>query len=173
MAALVLTVIGDDRTGLVNALSDVVARHHGNWERSEMAELAGKFAGIVLVTVPDDARAALVHDLGLLRDQGLLDVTAAVSDTAADSSVHSRLTMSLVGNDRPGIVRDLSGVLTSHGVSIEELRTGTREAPMAGGTLFEAEATLVVRADHDLGALRRAIEQLAGELMVDIDLTGH
>lgn len=173
MAALVLTVIGDDRTGLVNALSDVVARHHGNWERSEMAELAGKFAGIVLVTVPDDAREALVHDLGLLRDQGLLDVTAAVSDTTADASAHARWTMSLVGNDRPGIVRDLSGVLTSHGVSIEELRTTTREAPMAGGTLFEADATLVVRSDHDLGALRQAIEQLAGELMVDIDLTGH
>jgi glycine cleavage system regulatory protein len=173
MAALVLTVIGDDRTGLVNALSDVVARHHGNWERSEMAELAGKFAGIVLVTVPDDARAALVHDLGSLRDQGLLDVTAAVSDTGADRSASTRLAMSLVGNDRPGIVRDLSAVLTSHGVSIEELRTSTREAPMAGGTLFEADATLVVRSDHDLGALRRAVEQLAGELMVDIDLTGH
>jgi glycine cleavage system regulatory protein len=173
VAALVLTVIGDDRRGLVNALSDVVARHHGNWERSEMAELAGKFAGIVLVTVPDDDRAALVHDLGLLRDQGLLDVTAAVSDTAADMTAGSRLTMSLVGNDRPGIVRDLSGVLTTHGVSIEELRTSTREAPMAGGTLFEAEATLVVRSDHDLAALQQAIEQLAGELMVDIDLTGR
>lgn len=173
MAALVLTVIGDDRTGLVNALSDVIARHHGNWERSEMAELAGKFAGIVLVTVPDDARAALVHDLGLLRDQGLLEVTAAVSDAAVDTSTVTRLAMSLVGNDRPGIVRDLSAVLTSHGVSIEELRTSTREAPMAGGTLFEADATLVVRSDHDIAALRRAVEQLAGELMVDIDLTGH
>jgi glycine cleavage system regulatory protein len=173
MAALVLTVIGDDRTGLVNALSDVIARHHGNWERSEMAELAGKFAGIVLVTVPDDARAALVHELGSLRDQGLLDVTAAVSDTAADTSANTRLSMSLVGNDRPGIVRDLSAVLASHGVSIEELRTSTREAPMTGGTLFEADATLVVRPDHDPNALRQAVEQLAGELMVDIDITGH
>jgi glycine cleavage system regulatory protein len=173
MAALVLTVIGDDRTGLVSALSDVVARHHGNWERSEMAELAGKFAGIVLVTVPDESRAALVHDLGLLREQGLLDVTAAVSDTAADTTASARLTMSLVGNDRPGIVRDLSAVLTSHGVSIEELRTSTRDAPMAGGTLFEAEARLVVRHDQNLAVLRQAVEQLAGELMVDIDLSGH
>src|SRR5690606_26345178 len=53
MSTLVLTVIGDDRAGLVNAVAEVVARHGGNWERSQMAELAGKFAGIVLVTVPD------------------------------------------------------------------------------------------------------------------------
>ena len=49
MATLVLTVIGDDRAGLVNALADVVTAHGGNWERSQLAELAGKFAGIVLV----------------------------------------------------------------------------------------------------------------------------
>jgi len=51
---LVLTVIGDDRPGLVEALSHVVAEHHGNWSESRMAHLADKFAGIVTVTVPKD-----------------------------------------------------------------------------------------------------------------------
>ena len=54
MATLVLTVIGDDRAGLVNALADVVTAHGGNWERSQLAELAGKFAGIVQVSVADE-----------------------------------------------------------------------------------------------------------------------
>ena len=45
MATLVLTVIGDDRAGLVNALAEAVTAHGGNWERSQLAELAGKFAG--------------------------------------------------------------------------------------------------------------------------------
>ena len=72
---LVLTVIGDDRSGLVSALSGVIADHGGSWERSQMARLAGKFAGIVLVAVPDESAEALIAELGPLGSQGLLDVT--------------------------------------------------------------------------------------------------
>ncbi len=74
MATLVLTVIGDDRAGLVNAVAQVVAGHGGNWERSQMAELAGKFAGIVLVTVPDNGVDELVAALEPL--PGMLDIMA-------------------------------------------------------------------------------------------------
>ncbi len=56
MATFILTVLGDDRPGLVSALSAPISAHGGSWERSQMSRLAGKFAGIVLVAVPD-ARA--------------------------------------------------------------------------------------------------------------------
>ena len=75
MATLVLTVIGDDRSGLVDALSGVIADHGGNWDKSRMARLAGKFAGIVMVAVPDAAADALIADLEPLEAQGLLDIT--------------------------------------------------------------------------------------------------
>ena len=61
--AVVLTVIGDDRVGLVEALADTVSSHGGNWEHSQMAELAGKFAGIVVVTVPADRATDLTGAL--------------------------------------------------------------------------------------------------------------
>ena len=41
MRNLVLSVIGDDRPGLVSALSEAIARSGGNWERSQLAQLAG------------------------------------------------------------------------------------------------------------------------------------
>ncbi len=63
MAHLVLTLVGEDRAGLVRAVADAVSARGGNWERSELAELAGAFAGIVLVSVPDEQRDALVTDL--------------------------------------------------------------------------------------------------------------
>ena len=63
MTTLVLTVIGDDRSGLVSMLSGVIAQHGGSWERSQMARLAGKFAGIVMVSVPDDRADALIDAL--------------------------------------------------------------------------------------------------------------
>lgn len=170
MATLVLTVIGDDKAGLVNAVAQVVARHGGNWERSQMAELAGKFAGIVLVTVPDARRDALVTDLEPLH--GMLDITAQAGEEQLEVSAAGAetFTLDLIGGDRPGIVREITDVLAAHGVNIDSLRTETRDAPMSGGRLFEASARLEVPQGADIGALRVALERLANELMVDIDL---
>lgn len=172
MATLVLTVIGDDRSGLVSALSGVIADHGGSWERSQMARLAGKFAGIVLVSAPEDRAEDLIAGLGPLRAQGLLDVTVERSaDPATPSSDVSRLNLELVGADRPGIVRDIARVLASLNVSFEELHTDTREAPMAGGFLFEATAILLAPPTLPLPDLQAVLEELANELMVDLSLS--
>ncbi len=171
MTPLVLTLIGDDRAGLVSAVAAAVTNHGGNWERSQMAELAGKFAGIVLVTVPDERVDDFTDALQPLR--GLLDVTVQRAGDAGGSDERGerrRLTLDLLGTDRPGIVTDISAVLAAHDVNIESLATATREAPMAGGLLFEATAELELAADSDVDSLRTALEQLANELMVDLDL---
>ena len=166
---LVLTVIGDDRAGLVKALADVIAEGGGNWERSHLSELAGKFAGIVTVTVPDDRVDALRAALAPL--DGLLDV--AVHDAAAGGGAPAReprqeLRIELLGNDRPGIVGAVSGVLAQHHLSVVELESSTRAAPMSGGRLFEARALVTLPAGADLGALRADLERLATEIMVEL-----
>ena len=99
MAFLILTVIGPDRPGLVNALAAAVAGRGGSWLESRMARLAGQFAGIVRV----EAAAGLEDDLHALENQGLRIVVqpAAAEPVAAGE----RLTLEVVGNDRPGIVR--------------------------------------------------------------------
>lgn len=168
MASLVLTLIGDDRAGLVNAVAQVVADHGGNWEHSQVAELAGKFAGIVLITVADDRADELVAALEPLT--GLLDVTAHVAPGAATDHSTMYITLDIVGSDRPGIVSDITRVLTQHGVNIDSLTTITRDAPMAGGMLFEASAELGITPSVDLAALQHSLEQLANELMVDLAL---
>ena len=172
MATLVLTVIGDDRSGLVSALSGVIADHGGSWERSQMARLAGKFAGIVLVAVPDERAEALIEELGPLGTEGLLDVTVERgADEPSTSDDLTRLTLALVGADRPGIVHDISRVLAARQVSIEELHTATREAPMVGGMLFEATATLLAPPTAPIADLQAVLEELANELMVDLSLS--
>ena len=169
MAILTLTCIGDDRPGLVSDLSGVIKAHEGSWERSQMARLAGKFAGILQVEVPDERAEALVGDLTALTDVGLL-VTVERAD---EPVVHEaqRLNLELLGADHPGIVAEISASLAGRGIGIEELTTGLREAPMAGGLLFEARAVLEVPPATSSDDLRSMLEGLADELMVDISLS--
>jgi glycine cleavage system regulatory protein len=170
MATLVLTAIGDDHAGLVRALSGVIADHDGNWETSRMAHLAGKFAGIVQVTVPDANIEALISDLEPLEKQGLLDITAELTTSTPPTGAETRLTLELVGLDQPGIVRDISDALATRNVNIEELETETVAAPMDGGILFKAVATLVLPAGLSSDDLTDVLEELAVQLMVDIEL---
>jgi glycine cleavage system regulatory protein len=168
MATLVLTAIGDDHAGLVRELSGVIADHGGNWETSRMAHLAGKFAGIVMVTVPDESAKALIRDLQPLEERGLLDITAEL--TTEPTPLESILTLELVGMDQPGIVRDISDALATRNVNIEELETETVAAPMDGGTLFKARAVLGLPAGLLVDELTEALEELAVQLMVDIEV---
>jgi len=169
MASLVLTVIGDDRAGLVSELSAPIKTHGGSWERSQLSHLAGKFAGIVLVSVPAKALDALVADLLALGEHGLHVVVERTDQPAERESV--RFSLELLGADHPGIVAEISAALAAQGVSIEELTTDVREAPMAGGTIFEARAVLVAPAGLSPDDLRPMLESLAHELMVDIELS--
>ena len=80
MASLVVTILGKDRAGLVDSVSGAIAQHGGNWEESHMAHLAGQFAGIVLVTVPDGQADDLTEALEALEAGGLLSVTVERSE---------------------------------------------------------------------------------------------
>ncbi|WP_136708155.1 ACT domain-containing protein [Agromyces sp. H66] len=167
MSTLVLTVIGDDRAGFVETLAEVITAHGGNWEQSRMAELAGQFAGIVVVTVPseraDELRAALD---GL---EGLMDVTAHPGvEEPAPPETWSHLSIDLIGSDHPGIVRDVSAALARHGLSIESMATERRDAPMSGGRLFEAHLLVRVPPDVDPADVRDDLDRAAGELFVDL-----
>ncbi len=168
MTPLVLTVIGDDRPGLVSAVSGLVEARGGTWQRSQMARLSGKFAGIALVAVPGERVGDLEADLAALAAQGLLvsveRAEGATERVATDWRLH------LLGQDRPGIVAEVSAALAAAGVGIDELHTEVREAPMAGGTLFEVDARLSVAAGTDTARVRADLERLADELMVDLGL---
>jgi glycine cleavage system regulatory protein len=168
MAKLVLTVVGDDRAGLVQSLADVVSEHGGNWETSELAELAGAFAGIVLVSVPDARLEELREALHGL--DGLLRVTVHGGADAGAGESGRRLTFSVLGDDRPGIVREVTGILSRHGVTIDLFSSHTREAPMAGGVLFEARIAARVPDGVGTAAVVEELERLAAEIQVDVAL---
>lgn len=166
MTTLILTVAGSDRPGLVAAVADIVDAHGGNWESSQLAELAGVFAGVIQVAVPAEQEEDLQQALRAL--DGTLTVSV---HTGADAPARDQpITLQILGNDRPGIVREVSAVLRAHDLSIHDMTTETRDAAMAGGRLFEASVAATVPASADLAALRADLERLTSELQVDITL---
>lgn len=166
--SLVLTVIGDDKPGIVELVSDRVLAVGGNWEESSMARLAGKFAGVLRVSVPADRADALAAELRTLSAHGLTVVVEGSRAPEPPPSQH--LQLSVVGNDRPGIVREIAQTLASHGVNIETLDTDVSSAPMSGELLFHAHATLRVPASVTVDEVRTMLEALAAEMMVDLSL---
>ena len=90
---LVMTVLGNDRPGLVSSLADTVASHGGNWLESRMARLAGQFAGIVRIECPSETADALINELQTPGNSGLTilaeeDVRLADVDAGAlDSEI--------------------------------------------------------------------------------------
>ncbi len=168
MADLVLSLIGRDRPGLVEAVSAAVAGHGGNWLESRMAHLAGQFAGILRVQVAADQVAALARALHELERDGLrVLVETATGEPVIETPL---LVLELLGQDRPGIVREIAHTLARGGVNVEELETTVESAPMSGERLFRARARLRLPAGLSPGELRRALDAVASDLMVDVTL---
>lgn len=168
MNHLVITVFAPDKAGQVERIAQCIAEHGGNWLESRMSRMAGQFAGILRVGVPAEAYEELVVALHSLESEG---IRALIAESGIEQSCTWKpIAMELVGNDRPGIVRDITRVLTEQGVNLERLVTDVRPAPMSSEPLFHAEAILAVPLTLSLEALQARLETLADDLMVELSL---
>jgi len=165
---LVLTVIAEDKPGLVELLAQCIAGHGGNWLESRMARMAGQFAGILRVAVPEAVQGEFSAALQALESRGIRVLLAPSG--AEPAATWQSIRLELVGNDRPGIVRDITRLLAEHGVNLESLDTEVAPAPMSGELLFHAQAQLAVPTELSLDLLQQQLETLADDLMVELIL---
>ncbi|HYT60495.1 MAG TPA: ACT domain-containing protein [Haliangiales bacterium] len=166
---LVMTVIGRDRPGLVDSVAGLIAQHGGNWLDSRMARLGGQFAGILRVQIPAETEEAILRALQALKPEGL-NVVVHSDHPGAEEAARAMAFLEIVGQDRPGIVHQISHALAGHGVNVEELDTECESAAMSGETLFKARARLMIPESCDLATLRKELEKIAEDLIVDVTL---
>lgn len=166
--SIVMTVLGDDRPGLVRSLAETVANHGGNWLESRMARLAGQFAGVVRIECPAETVDALIQDLQIA--EAGLTVFAVREESVEAPPPRRTLVVDVVGNDRPGIVRELAAAVAGAGGNIEELTTGLESAPMSGQLMFRAHGIFSIPESAETAAFAAAIECLGGDLTVDVVL---
>jgi len=165
--ALVVTVVGANRPGIVERLAAVVAEHEGSWLDSHMADLAGQFAGIVQVEVDAARHRGLADSLGELAAEGL---AVTLADGLPASRPARQISLELTGLDHPGIVRDIAAALARCGVSVESLETERTSGSMSGEMLFVARADLALPDGLTLDALDAALQDVSAGLMVDVAL---
>ena len=168
-ASYIITFIGDDRPGLVEQLSSAVENNQGNWHESRLSQLAGKFAGLVLVSLPAANATALESDLKTLSATGL-----SVRLTAADANVATAdgkaITLTLLGPDRLGIVKEVSRALADRQINVVEMDSHVDSAAMSGEQLFRARIDAQVPRDTDMHDLQDTLDDIANQMTLDIDL---
>ena len=165
--SIVLTVMAKDRPGIVQSISSTLAKHGGSWTQSSMSSLAGQFAGILLVSVPGGDAEACIEALKGLRAEGL-HVVVHQSDVVPADVKRNEYRLDLVGNDRLGIIHDITKLLTRYDINVKDLDTVVESAAMGGGEVFRAKVMLVVPSSTDMETLKDEIEAMANDLMVDI-----
>ena len=164
---LVLTIVGADKPGLVDSVAREIAALGGNWEESRMVRLAGQFAGVLLVSIETARTDELAAALRKLGPSGLRIELHPTSAQAATTPAVPHWKLEVTGNDRPGIIRDISRILAERNVNVEELESLVASAPMSGEPMFTARFWIAVGESH-VADLRARLEALGGELMVDL-----
>ncbi|MED5524693.1 MAG: ACT domain-containing protein [Pseudomonadota bacterium] len=166
MRHLALCVFGPDKPGIVEKLSRLVFEHQGSWFGASLAHLAGRFAGIVDVKIPEEHYIAFAAALQDIED---LDIRIAEGGLLPPASADSHdCQLSLVANDRTGIVHELTSTLSRLGVNIEEMTTKCRPAHNYG-ELFIAKARLRVPKDVTHEQIRELLEACGDDWMLELD----
>jgi glycine cleavage system regulatory protein len=170
MALLVLSVVGSDRPGLTQALAAAVLSAGGNWLESHLSQLGGLYVGSVLVELEAGGVEALRIAASAVDARGLaVRIVPAVEASAPTGGevVH----FSLVGQDRPGIVNQVTAVLSGLEANIETFNTWVSAEAHSGLPLFHLEARLALPPQLRAAGLQAALEEISAEIMVDIALT--
>ncbi|MDX1353656.1 MAG: ACT domain-containing protein [Thiomicrorhabdus sp.] len=166
--SVVISVLGDDSPGLVKSLSKLIVAHQGEWVESRMASLSGKFAGILRVDLPSSEFEAFKNDLQNATDLGLSVIFE--ESLHPQAATENQFEIELIGQDQPGIIHRIASVMEQIHANVDELETEVIEASMSGEKLFKANIKLHIASDVHSSEIRTLLEELANELIVDIEL---
>ena len=166
---IVLSVTGSDRPGLTSALAEAVAGVGGNWQEGNLSQLGGLYVGSVLVELEANKQIDLEEAVRAIDKQGLaVSIHHAQAENVGQGAP---LLFELVGQDRPGIIREVTAILAKLGANIESLSSGEQTGAWAGEHLFHAEVTATLPEGISPDDAQAALEEISSEIMVDFSFS--
>ena len=169
LETIVITVFAEDRPGIVRSLSDTALKYNGSWQASSLSRLCGMFTGIVHIEVTKDKRSGLEQAFSKLADEGIqVTVRGGAKMTSEENEEVNGLHIMVEGNDRPGIVSEITQALSDASVNVDNIDTEISSASMAGYMLFRAHLSLAMPEDMSEGDLEEILEDVSDDLMVSV-----
>lgn len=165
----VISIITRDKPGVIEKISKIINEHKGNWLASNFCRLSGQFAGIVEFSCPSEES---VHTLNALESLSNHDFQLHIAKGEDHHPQQSKIAqLSIMGNDKSGIIKEISHILASHHVNLLKLTSTCESAPNWGSLLFKAQADIELPSDLDIDELTEALEEIANDLIVEVELT--
>ncbi|MDN4503781.1 ACT domain-containing protein [Alteromonadaceae bacterium BrNp21-10] len=167
MKHIVITLVGADRTGIVENVSSLIFKFNGNWLASNLSKMAGQFAGIIEIMIPDENLEGFETELTKLKGlRCIVNEEANIKNDAEDR----RVSISIVGNDKPGIIQEVTSAINHAGANVVKLQSVCESAPNWGGELFKADILISLPAELDIDDVTDNLEAIANDLVVEINL---
>ena len=164
---LVISAVGEDRTGIVHDLAQVVLKHEGNILESRMSQLGNEFAMLLLVSGHWHTVSKLEQALDAFAatENLLLTVRATNEKSAREDCLP--YACDLICMDQGGIVFNVSGFFTARQIEIAELSTRSYPAAHTGTSMFSIQANINVPADIPIAQLREEFMQFCDHMNID------
>jgi glycine cleavage system regulatory protein len=166
MKSIVITMVGNDKPGLIDSIAKIINSADGSWQASSFAHMAGHFAGFAEILISEESEQTLLKSLSEHPD---LKITLSEGIHTGKPELKTA-SVEIEGNDRCGIVRELSGVLHQFDLNIMQFDSACESAPNWGNQIFKAKANVELPEKLDIDELKEALEALSDDLMVDIKL---
>ena len=163
---IVLSAIGNDRTGIVQDITKVILGCGGNIEESRMTTLGEEFAVLMLVSGNWHTLSRLERGLDKLGDA---DFTFAIRKTAARRVSKDRMpyAVDVVSLDQEGIVFNLANFFAARSIEIADVATRSYAAAHTGAPMFAVQMDINIPASLHIAELRDEFLDLCEQLNFD------
>ena len=170
MSNLVLSAIGTDQPGLVDSLTETLSGYAVNVADSRMINLAGQFAIVMLIELPDEQIDRLSSKLpAAARQIGLSVMIGRPGEPAPRPGVPMHV--HIYSMDQPGLVHRIAHLLHTLGINIEEMDTLLEHGAHTGTPLFTMDMVITVPDSVALPEVRRQLGDLCVELNCDVEIS--
>ncbi|GAA5189100.1 glycine cleavage system protein R [Ferrimonas gelatinilytica] len=158
----IISVIGPDLPGILKQLTEVTHDRGGRWINSKICNMDGRFMALIKIDVPKEGQNALQSALQQLND---VEVTIhPLSPPPKHDAVSAAFRID--ADDRPGLINDISQLMASHSINIDQLESHRLGVSDTGQSLFTAKLQVTLPAELDPASLARELEGLHEHIVV-------
>lgn len=168
-----VSVMGDDRPGIVAAVSKVLFENACNIEALSQTVIMGQFAMIVVCApLKGSSATALEKDLQSLAGKMGLEIHVRLLDPEGrpgfDPGEAEPFVITVRGEDRPGLVSAITSILAEQGINITRL--GAEVVPLGWQLEYIQIYEVDIPKQLDFALIQKALRDKGVEIGVTVDM---